>query len=229
MSSNTSPPPSGSPPPAPAPPPPDARGESGDRDRPAPPGGRPIGLGLLLVAAGALWLVSLAGVPIRWDLVLPIALVVVGALLLVGGRWTARGGLIGLGVVLAIVALIGSVAPPAPSISAGDRTYTVSDLADLDPTYTLGAGTLTLDLRELDLPPGATEVSVGVSMGELIVRVPEGVSVDGEASVVMGDVGAFGRSSSGITPHLDLAEPGDADRELALDLRVILGRIEVTR
>jgi hypothetical protein len=228
MSSNTSPPPSASPPPAPAPPPAD-RGASGDRDRPAASGGRPIGLGLVLIAAGALWLVSLAGVPIRWDLVLPIALVVVGALLLVGGRWTARGGLIGLGVVLAVVALIVSVAPPAPSISAGDRTYTVSEPADLDPTYTLGAGTLTLDLRELDLPPGATEVSVGVSMGELIVRVPEGVSVDGEASVVMGDVGAFGRSSSGITPRLDLAEPGDPDRELVLDLRVALGRIEVTR
>ena len=192
-------------------------------------GGRPIGWGLVLIAAGVLWLLSLAGVPIRWELVLPIALVAVGTLLLLGGRWSAHGGLIGLGVVLAVTAFVVATSPAAPSVSAGDRTHRVTDVADLESAYTLGAGTLTLDLRELELPDGTTEVAAGVTMGELVVWVPADVTVEGEGSVVMGEVAAFGRSASDITPRLALAEPGDADRVLVLDLRVTLGRIEVTR
>lgn len=214
-----------------APPPSSGREDARARklDAPSSAGGRPIGWGLVLIAAGALWLLSLAGVPIRWELVLPIALVVVGALLLVGGRWSAHGGLIGLGIVLAVAAFVVAASPAAPSVSAGDRTYRVSDVAELDPAYTLGAGTITLDLRELELPHGTTEVAAGVTMGELVVRVPADVTVEGEGRVVMGDVAAFDRSNSGVTPRLVLAEQGDADRVLVLDLSVTLGRIEVTR
>lgn len=193
-------------------------------------GRRPIGWGLALIAAGTLWLLSVAGVTVRWELVLPVALVGIGGALLVGGRWTARGGWIGLGVVVAVLALAASTTPSSPSVSAGDRSYTVVDVSDLEESYSLGAGSLTIDLRGLELPEGTTELSAGVSMGDLVVRVPPEVTIDGEASVVMGEVVAFDQSRSGVTPSLSFTDAGaDPDRQLSLDLQVGLGRIEVTR
>ena len=185
--------------------------------------------GLALVAAGTLWLLSQLGVAIPWELVLPGALVAIGALLLLGGRWGAHGGWIALGIVLTVLALLGPVAP-APTVAAGDRTHVVTELGDLEPTYALGAGTLTVDLADLELPAGTTEVSASVTVGEVIVRVPPEATVDGEASAGMGEVVGFGRDSSGIAPQLSLSDTGDdPDRALQLDVRAGLGSVEVTR
>lgn len=203
---------------------------AGGPDDRRPPGARPIGWGLALIGAGVVWLLALAGVSIPWELVLPVALLVIGVLLLAGGRWMAHSGLIGLGVVLAVFALVSPVAPGPASVSAGDRTHTVTDVSDLESDYRLGAGTLTIDLTDLDLPPGTTALTASVGMGELVVRVPPDVTVEGEARVGMGDVVAFDASRGGIAPTLDLRRPGaSADDVLELELRVGLGSIEVVR
>ncbi len=210
----------------PAPPP--AQGASGDAGGPGP---QPlIGWGLALIGAGTLWLLSLAGVSIPWAIVLPVTMITIGVLLLAGGRLIARSGLIGLGVVVTVVALVVSVTPTAVSVSAGDRAHTVTELDDLDSEYRLGAGSLTIDLRSLELPAGTTELTAGVSMGELIIHVPPEVTVEGDGRVAMGEVVAFGASRGGIAPTLTFADPGGApDRVLVLDLRVGLGSIEVER
>lgn len=182
-----------------------------------------------MIAAGTLWLLSLAGVPILWELVLPVALVVIGILLLAGGR-IARSGLIGLGVVVTVVALAVSVTPAGVPVSAGDRTHTVTDVADLESHYRLGAGSLTVDLRDVELPEGTTELTAEVGMGELIVRVPPAVTVEGEGRVAMGEVLAFEDTRGGIAPTLTFTEPGhETGRVLILDLQVGLGSIEVDR
>jgi hypothetical protein len=190
---------------------------------------RPVGLGLVLIAVGVLWMLSLAGIDLRWEIVLPAALVVVGLLVVLSPTWGGGDGLIGLGIVLAILALVLAVPSPA-AFSAGDRTIAVTDVADLEARYGLGAGTMTLDLRELELPTGTTEVRAGVNLGELVVLVPPDVTIAGEGRVAMGEVERFGRASGGIAPRAELASPGDdADRILELDLRVGLGQIEVRR
>jgi hypothetical protein len=189
-----------------------------------------VGWGVALIAGGTLWLLSLLGLPIRLELVLPIALVVIGGLLLLGGRWIARGGLIGLGVVVAVVALVVSTTPAATSFTAGERVHTVTDVAELEPSYGLGAGSLTVDLRGLELPEGTTELTVDVAMGELIVLAPPDVAVTGEGRAAMGEVSTSEDSRGGIAPRLTWSQPGDEDgRVLDLDLRVGLGSIEVDR
>lgn len=232
MSTSTRPPrlepPSGGPPPPPSPP---------DDGVPAePPGGqspptaRPLGLGLALIGAGIVWLLHLVGVQMDWQLVLPVAMIAIGLVLLVGGRHVARGGLIGLGIVLTLVALVMSVTPMPFSVTAGDRTHTITDAGQLESSYRLGAGTLTLDLRDLELPPGTTELDASVSMGELIVRVPEDVTVTGSGHMIAGEVVGFGRTIAGVAPRRVLDEPGVEDGPvLDLQLRTGLGRIEVTR
>lgn len=201
-----------------------------------PPGGpprstvRPVGWALALIGAGVLWLLHLAGVPIEWQLVLPAAIIVIGLVLLTGGRRVARSGLIGLGIVLTAVALVLSVTPMQVSVTAGDRTHAVTEIAELQSSYSLGAGTLTLDLRDLELPAGTTELAASVSMGELVVRVPEGVTVTGTGQVLAGEINAFGRTTAGVSPRRTLNEAGGDDAPvLELDVRTGLGRIEVTR
>jgi len=220
----TGPPVGGSPPPTPGPTP--QPGPPTDPDRRT----GPIGWALALIGAGVLWLLHLAGVAIPWELVLPIGIIAIGVALLIGGRHVARSGLLGLGIVLTAIAIVVALTPMSLSFSAGDRNYTVSDVADLEPSYSLGAGTMTLDLRDLELPPGKTELSASVSMGELVVRVPEDVTVTGTGHTVAGEVVSFGRTAAGIAPRRALDELGGEDAPiLELELRTGLGRIEVTR
>lgn len=229
-SDGTLPPPPAIPPPPTVPPPPADRppGRSASADRRT--GIRPLGWALALIGAGVVWLLHLVGVTIDWQLTLPLAIIAIGSVLLIGGRYVARSGLVGLGLLLTVIALVLSVSPVTPSITAGDRDHTVADVAELDASYTLGAGTLTLDLRDLDLPAGTTELSASVAMGELVVRVPTDVRVTGTGQTFVGEVDIFGRTTAGVAPRAALEEAGtDDDRVLDLDLRTGFGRIEVTR
>jgi hypothetical protein len=196
---------------------------------PEPHHRRPVGLALVLITVGVVWLLALAGVSLPWELLVPGALVVTGVLVLLSSRWRGGNGLIGFGIALAIFALVVAVPSPA-ALSAGDRTIAVTDVADLEDRYGLGAGTMTLDLRELDLPPGTTEVRAGVNLGELVVVVPPDATITGEGRVFLGEIEHFDRTSGGVAPRAALSEPGDdADRILDLRLRVGLGQIEVRR
>jgi hypothetical protein len=56
-----------------------------------------VGWALALIGAGVLRLLHLAGVAIVWELVLPVAVVVIGVVLLAGGRRVERSGLSGWG------------------------------------------------------------------------------------------------------------------------------------
>jgi hypothetical protein len=208
-----------------------ATGGTGDAgwSPPDPPRRRPVGLALVLITVGVVWLLALAGVNLPWEVLVPGALVVVGVLVLLSPRWGGGSGLIGLGIALAILALVVAVPSPA-ALSAGERTIAVTDVADLEDRYGLGAGTMTLDLRSLELPPGTTEVQAGVNLGELVVLVPPDASITGEGRAFLGEVESFERTSSGVAPRAELTEPGDdLDRVLDLRLRVGLGQIEVRR
>jgi hypothetical protein len=190
---------------------------------------RPVGWGIAFIAAGVLWMLSLAGVDIRWDLVVPVALIGIGLALAVGARWGTGGGLLGLGIVLTIVAIVTSLLPVPVTASAGDRELTITEITELQPSYSLGAGSLTLDLRDLELPRGTTEVAARVTLGELVVRVPDDVAVTGRASVTIGEVEGFDHTNEGIGPSIQLSGDGPDDAILELDLRAGIGRIEVTR
>jgi hypothetical protein len=215
----------------PAEPPPDAGPPTGEPpgSGPEPDRGRAVGWGLGLIGVGALWLASIAGVEIRWDLVVPVTLVIIGVLVLARRRDDA-GGLIGLGIVVMIIGLVtpGVLAPSA--FTAGERTHTVTDVADLDDRYALGAGELVLDLRDLELTEAPVTVAARVTFGELTVLVPEDVGVGGDARVAFGEVATFDRTRGGIAPSATLdEEAGEGNETLELDLRVSFGRIEVRR
>lgn len=200
--------------------------ERADAVGPAP--SRPVGAALALIAVGALWLISIAGITIPWREALPVALIVIGLAVLATARRATRGGLIGLGVAVAIVGIVTTLAPGQPTVSAGDRTVTPSSADGVDPDYRLGVGTLLVDLSEVELPEGTTTLDVSVLLGEVTVVVPDGVRVEGSARAALGEVSALGQRSEGVRPDVVLAD-GTGPRVLRLTVGAVLGSVEVVR
>jgi hypothetical protein len=197
---------------------------------PQAPGRRPVVAGTVLIVVGALWLLQVLGVSIAWEVLLPVAVMAIGLAVLVGGRSRFVAGLVPLGVVLAVLAGIVVLLPGTASLSTGERALVVADIADLDESYSLGAGQLTLDLRELELPEGTTPLRVSVGMGELRVQVPPDATVVVDGRVAAGELVAFGTRVDGLGPQRELTETGtEGSGTLRIEARVGFGTLEVTR
>lgn len=196
-----------------------------------PPPHRPVAAGVVLVAVGALWLLHVLGVTIAWPVLLPMAVIAIGLAILVGGRSRVTAGLVPLGVVLAVLAGVVALLPGSTSLEAGDRDLVVADLAELEERYELGAGQLTLDLRELDLPAGTTTpLELRVGLGELVVRVPDDVTVTVDGRVTAGELVAFDTRVDGVGPRRQLTVDGAPGAgTLAIEASVGLGTLEVSR
>ncbi len=86
-----------------------------------------------------------------------------------------------------------------------------------------------LDLRQLQLPLGTTPVKARVGIGQLVVQVPQGVSVQVAARSGLGSVQVFGQEDGGIGSRIDASSEQGGDRHLELDARVGLGEVRVDR
>lgn len=182
-------------------------------------------VGALLVVVGALWMFdATTDIDIQWDVLLPIALFVVGAALVWGSTKGRYGGLITLGIVLTGLVMLSSAIDVIVDVQftggVGDRTYAPAGVADTE--YRLAIGDMTVDLTAAQAPGQPIEISVGI--GQLVVVVPDGTDVEVEARVGAGEVVVLGKRSSGIGP--EITEPGIAP-VFEIVARVGLGRLEV--
>jgi predicted membrane protein len=103
--------------------------------------------------------------------------------------------------------------------------------ASVGSKYQQGIGNLDVDLQDVQFPPGQTHVKATLGVGDLVIRVPENVTVKVDARAAAGEVNLFGRSTDGTSVHetsFDSARPRLA-RILVLDARVGLGQVEVRR
>ena len=191
-------------------------------------------LGLLLVAIGAIWLLSVLDVPTPpWNLVLALGLMVIGAALLWGAREGRHGGLIALGAVLAFVLAIGTTIEASFDFDGafGERVERPAATAELERDYSHAFGSLTVDLRDLVLDEGTTRVDVEIAFGEAVVWVPEDVPVRVDSTTNFGSTEVFGREHSGVgvdRRHVDDGYDG-ASRRLWLDISTTFGSGEVRR
>lgn len=203
----------------------------------SPTQGRPHRfVGAMLIGAGVALLAVQAGVLASlWPAVPVVLLLVVGvAVVLEGlhGRW--HSALVIGGLILTLLLSVSATAANSWNVTlagVGDRRYTPDTVLDLQDRYQLGVGNLYIDLTDLVLPHGRTEVTANVGVGQLTVRVPEGVAVDVTAASETGDVDVFGVERGGVGVQNTLTTPGydDAAERLTLDLHMGMGRIEVTR
>jgi len=177
------------------------------------------------------------------------ALLVVGSGLVISA-FVGRGrGLIGAGLVLAPIVLIATLAGQSHvgmrALSVEDGVIVMqpdglveerpTDLAATQDTYSFGVGSVVLDLRALDAAElaaaGTTRVSVEFGVGDLLVLLPDGVTVIVSVELGIGQVDLAGRTSGGLGVNATrtlVATDEDAGT-LVLDIEQGIGRVRVDR
>jgi hypothetical protein len=165
------------------------------------------------------------------------ALVVVGIGLVVaaltGAGRGARGGLIVLGIVLSMAALITTTVHLPERGSVGDRTYRPLTADAVPARYDSGVGDLTIDLTRIDLADLDRQVPVLVNsgIGDVDVIVPRSADVQVSVDNGIGKARVFGDSSDGgYYPGTgSSAWTDDDDAEFRLTVESGIGDVEVSR
>ncbi len=153
----------------------------------------------MIAGFGLVALVDLAtGWNIDWRIVLAVAAVVLGGLVAAGAATGhSVGSVVALGLgVLAVLAVAIAVRVPIFA-GIGDRVAHPVAFASVGTRYEHGIGNLDVDLQDVRFPVGKTHVKATLGIGDLLVRVPEDVTlvVDGHAGV--GEVKLFGKTTDG--------------------------------
>lgn len=209
----------------------------------------PTVLSLLAIGAGVCWALSSAGVA-HFTLTSMAAggLVIVGAGL-IASLWLGRAtALIFAGVGLAGVMLASSTVghfmdkahtfrdsafesfgAEHVSGSIGDRVFRPTTLDELQPSYELGLGKLTLDLSQLPAIEGTREVQLKVGVGELRVILPPGPNVEAHGKIGLGEANVLARHEAGGGLDLSSSDPGQGEGALRIDFDMGLGHGVVRR
>jgi hypothetical protein len=197
-------------------------------------------LGALLVLGGIGWLLDQANI-LQWDwtLFLSIALIVDGlAIIGLGARFRSRSTLVAIGTVLTVILAIGVIDLNRPvrggrlTEGVGDKTIAPKNASDIPESYRLQFGSLVLDLTDLDLPSGTTEVRASVGTGQLVVQLPRQVAFDVEGRVGAGEMtvlDSIERSGANLREGFVTEDYSSADKRIQLRLSVGLGGMEVRR
>jgi phage shock protein PspC (stress-responsive transcriptional regulator) len=130
-------------------------------------------------------------------------------------------------VLLIAAAVFAATLPVHLSHGIGDETYAISDVSSLNDSYTLGIGDLTLDLSDLQLPVGETNIKTRVDIGRTTVIVPPDAAVQATGEAGFGEVRLLGSETDGRDADLEIHQPGT--RVLVLDSRVGAGQVVVVR
>jgi phage shock protein PspC (stress-responsive transcriptional regulator) len=193
-------------------------------------------LGLLTVSVAALvggvlaWASSAGADWLTPARITAIALLIVGAGLVVGtwygrARWLIVVGLLlslGLGTAAAADATGGTLRG-----GVGSRTWVVTQ-GPSNQAFTLGIGEARLDLT--GVPPSGPHVVVHskVGLGHLIIVVPDGVPIRIHAKLRIGDLSEFGHSlDNGDGPFDRTRTYGSGDPRIEVEATLGTGQIEV--
>ncbi|MCC5953123.1 MAG: hypothetical protein JJU45_13610 [Acidimicrobiia bacterium] len=184
--------------------------------------------GVLLVGLGVVWLLSSAEVvDPNWRILLPAALVAVGATMGLLAAWGRGSDLMGTGTLLTVLVIVVAVIPASPSWRIGDQAVRPATADEVQARYSHGVGTLTIDLRELVLESDLhVEASNGI--GELVVQVPEVAALDVDVRVGVGSAVVGDRESDGFSARLETRLAGEGPT-IHLDLSAGIGEIRVER
>ena len=187
-----------------------------------------VGLVMVLTlgaATGIGFVVALGGGPAVAVIAILAGFGLIVAGLLGGPRW-----LILPVMVLVLPLAVVSAADLDIDGGVGELSYRPASVADLRHEYRVGLGEMDLDLRDLELPPGRTEVRVHVGVGEATVHVPDGVCVATRGHIGLGEVESPERLTDGIGVDVDHPAPNATGRpQLVVTTDVGLGRVQINQ
>lgn len=190
-----------------------------------------LALGAFLILVGALWAADRAGwVDTTATAVLAAATLVVGLTLMARARYRGDPVLVLVGTVLATVTALTAAAPiDGFQGGLGDRTIRPLGLADLEPSYELGAGSLVVDLRRLDWQDRHPTLRANVGFGDLVILLPSGAAVDVRAQAAVGEVIAVDRADDGLFLEEHYRSEGfdRSGRRITIEANVFMGSVAV--
>jgi phage shock protein PspC (stress-responsive transcriptional regulator) len=184
---------------------------------------------LVLLAAGGFFGVF-AAAALGGGVVVAVLAVVTGLVLVatafVGGpRW-----LILPAVVLVLPLAIVAAADIDFDGGFGEREYRPATVSELRGGYDVGMGELIVDLRDLDLPAGRTNVNVDVGAGRALVLVPENACVSSDVQIGIGHSDVLDRDHDGVdVAYAAAASAPPGTPEVHVDADMGVGELEVRR
>ncbi|MFI7066156.1 PspC domain-containing protein [Kribbella sp. NPDC050124] len=188
---------------------------------------------IIVVLTGiAIVIAHAAGAPTATMLI--IGLVTLGAGMLIGGFLGKTLALLPLGILLAAGAAASTVFPEVPR-NVADTNYVApagSSITATNTKYVFDAGTVKLDLTKATFAEGA-KVEVHGGVGEVVVKVPQNVDIEGQLSAKMGELVWLNENKGGKDVELTLKDLGadgkPGPETVTLDLDMKLGSIKVER
>jgi phage shock protein PspC (stress-responsive transcriptional regulator) len=165
-------------------------------------GGGPAVAVIAIVAGFGLVAAGLLGGP-RW-LILPVVVLIMPLAVVSAADIDLRGGV-------------------------GEHKYRPHTVAELRPEYKLGVGQLDLDLRNMTLPAGTTQVNVRVGMGEARVRVPASACVTTVGEIGVGAADLPERAGEGVNLDIDRSRTVAGHPQLVVKADVGVGHLQVDR
>src|SRR5215216_7660459 len=151
-----------------------------------------------------------------------VAIVIVGAIVLFLLVAAVVAGLV-------IGGVIGAVADREGGLQV--RTEQPASIDELRDSYDLETGSLEVNLEDVDLPEGTTDLEASAETGALTVVVPKDVAVQAHAEVGDGALSILGSGQTGENLDRQYESEGydQAERRLSLDLSAGTGVITVVR
>jgi hypothetical protein len=190
-------------------------------------------LSAALLALGLLGVLAEAGAfHIGGTSALALAVMAVGAGMVVGGLFGRARALIPLGLVLSVPLIVANAIGVPLRGETGNTTWAPASAAALHSPYNLAAGKGQLDLSQIDPQGGTVHVTAYVGAGQLLVTVPDDVAVQITAHVGVGRmIFPDGSQHSGIdvTRAFGAAAVGGTHGTILLDLKAGAGDLEVDR
>ena len=186
-----------------------------------------IGAALLAVGVAAA-LVGTGAMSLGLGQYFALALIVIGAGLVLGAWWGRSRWLILFGILLIPIMVVGSVIEMPLRGRLGDQY--ISSRRHLADRYDVLAGSITLDLSRFKFGGEPEVVDVNIVLGHLRVYVPPGVDVSVGGAMDVGQASVFGDRSNGY----DLAfggtyrRNGSTEGDLVVNVQGGLARVTMT-
>ncbi len=191
----------------------------------------PITLASALLAVGGAALLNNIGLTsLTGGQLGALALIVLGAGLVVGAWWGRARWLTFVGLLLLpFVALFNLVDVPLRG-EVGSNFSTPRSQEDIDANYEVLAGDLTVDLGQYRFYEEPADLDLDLAFGEVTVYVPRGVYVEMTGSMEAGQIDFLGTSRGGRSLDINDADGDPAsDARLTIALDAGVGHVEVIR
>ncbi|MET0236857.1 MAG: PspC domain-containing protein [Kibdelosporangium sp.] len=196
-----------------------------------------ITFGAALAVGGALALVAPQVSWLTPGHIVGVVLAIIG-LGMIGGSFVRGGrGLIALAVPLAMAGFVFTNTSAAPYGVAGrpdwgSTTARPTTLDEVQPVYSVGGGTVELDLSALPAT-GTVNTAVSVGLGNIVVTVPATADVEVTCEASLGSVECLGQEQNATDARVSTVDNGTdgagSGLKIYLDARVNSGNVEVIR